>query len=318
VTALEDFAAAVGSEGPVSCAGGRTQWEVGGPLARGTREVVAPSGIVSHEPAEMIVRVRAGTTLGEMSAALARGGQRTSLEADDPARATVGGVLSVGHSGVRRLGWGPLRDSVLEVTAVNARGELIRSGAPLVKNVTGFDLCRLFVGCIGTLAIMGEVVLRCVPLPEVETWWKADDVDPFAVASRLYRPLSVLWDGRSTWVGIEGRRVDVDDQARRVLGSTFRPVEGPPLRPGGTRRSLPPASLRSVPELAGVSGDWLAEVGVGVVHCTRSAAAGFEEPAPPSPAVAGLHASLKERFDPDGRLNPGRSVLPQPAGVHSP
>ena len=66
------------------------------------------SGVVAHEPAEMIVRVRAGTAVDELQAAVGDGGQIVAIEADDPTRATVGGVLAVGQSGVRRLGRGPL------------------------------------------------------------------------------------------------------------------------------------------------------------------------------------------------------------------
>ncbi len=238
------FAAEVGPDGPVTVVGGRTQWTVGGLPVEGVREVAAPAGVVAHEPAEMIVRVRAGTALQDLQDAVGEGGQFVPLEAERPSDATVGGVLAVGRSGYRRLGLGPLRDSVLEMTAVSSRGDLIRSGAPLVKNVTGFDLCRLFVGSLGTLALTGEVVLRCRPLPQVETWYHGEDVDPFRLAAQLYRPMAVLWDGVCTWVGLAGYGVDVEEQARTVLGPRFRPAAGPPSRPGDLRRSLSPGALR--------------------------------------------------------------------------
>ena len=307
--AIEAFASAVGDpeSGPVTCVGGRTQWDLGGRLADGVREVSAPAGVVAHEPGEMIVRVRAGTTLAELGAATEVGGQFVALEADDPDRATVGGVLACGRSGRRRLGRGPVRDTVLEVTAVTAAGNVVRAGAPLVKNVTGFDLCRLLVGSYGTLAFMAEVVLRCQPRPEMERWWcdRSGATDPFALQAALYRPLAVLWDGTSTWVGLAGHRADVEDQSAALL-SGFEPVEGPPPVPS-VRRSLAPGALRSLPQLA-PSGGWVAEVGVGIVHCGADAAAAV----PVSPAGRGvveLHRRIKERFDPTGRLNPGRSPL---------
>lgn len=289
--------------------GGRTQWDVGGAAPPDVRELAAPAGVVAHEPAEMIVRVRAGTTLEELRATVHAGGQDIALEADDPTRATVGGILAVGRSGYRRLGAGPVRDAVLEITAVSARGELIRSGAPLVKNVTGFDLCRLLVGSLGTLALLAEAVLRCRPRVEVEAWWAAEGVDPFALADALYRPLSVLWDGTRTWVGLAGYEADVHGQADAVLGPSFHRVDGPPAGPGPVRRSRPPGALRSLPRELGAGGGWLAEVGVGVVHCTAPAATRM--PAPPAPAqkLVDLHHAIKERFDPAGRLNPGRCVL---------
>lgn len=304
---LERFAADVASDGPVCVVGGRTQWETGGTPAAGTRELRAPSGVVEHIPAEMIVRVRAGTRLGEMADALAAGGQRVALEG--PPDATVGGVVSVGQSGFRRLGLGPVRDAVLEVTAVNSRGELIRSGAPLVKNVTGYDLCRLLTGSLGTLALVAEVVLRCLPVPEIERWYVGETPDPFALSQALYRPLSVLWDGQRTWVGLSGFAVDVETQARLVLGDAFARVGGPPGVPGPARRSVPPGVLRQLPALVADEGAWLAEIGVGMVHCDPGSAAALGEGAPPAPGLVELHRRIKERFDPQGRLNPGREVL---------
>ncbi len=313
--ALRSFADQIGSEGPVAVAGGKTHWGVGGWPATGTKEVAAPVGVVAHEPAEMIVRVGAGTTLEELRSTVEEGGQFVALEADDPSKATVGGVLAVGLGGYRRLGWGPVRDSVLEMTSVTAGGEVLRSGAPLVKNVTGYDLCRLFVGSLGTLALTGEVVLRCRPIPEAETWWVGEGADPFAVAAGLYRPLSVLWNGIHTWVGLAGYRVDIEDQARTVLGRAFRPAERPPPLPGRLRRSLTPRDLRALPSTAGVDRPWLAQVGVGVVHCGEAAAERIGPVGPPSSGVWDLHRALKERFDPAGRLNPGRSVSGVAAGA---
>ena len=308
---LEAFASAVGPSDPVTCVGGRSQWEEGGEVDPGTREVSAPAGVVAHEPGEMIVRVRAGTSVADLHAATSVGGQFVALEADDPERATVGGVLACGHSGLRRLGWGPVRDAVLEVIAVDSTGALVHAGAPLVKNVTGFDLCRLFVGSVGTLALVAEVVLRCRPLPEVERWWSAEGVDPFAVFRSLYRPVAVLWDGVTTWVGLAGYRTDVEAQARAALQSPFEPVEAAPVAPGTARRSLPPGGLEALPERIGHSGRWLAEVGVGMVRCD-AAAGGCLDILRPSEVVVDLHRRVKDRFDPTGRLNHGRSPLRAP------
>lgn len=307
--AVTDFASAVGGAdaGPVTCVGGRTHWHLGGTVAVGAREVSAPAGVVAHEPGEMIVRVRAATTLAELAEATGVGGQFVALEAPDPHRATVGGALACGRSGLRRLGRGPVRDTVLEVTAVTADGRVVRAGAPLVKNVTGFDLCRLLVGSYGTLAFTAEVVLRCQPRPEMERWWcdRSGGSDPFTLLGALYRPLAVLWDGGAVWVGLAGHRADVEGQAQRLLAG-FEEVEGPPVPPG-RRRSVAPADLPGLAARA-PAGTWLAEVGVGVVHCDPPAADAVAV-TPASAGVVELHRRIKERFDPGGRLNPGRSPL---------
>jgi glycolate oxidase FAD binding subunit len=279
---------------------------------------------MSHQPDEMIVRVRAGTTMAALNGVLAEGGQMVPLDPLVPDRATVGGVLAVGHSGVRRLRYGPARDAVLEVRFVSARGELVKAGGPVVKNVTGYDLCRLLVGSLGTLGLLAEVVMRCQPLPTASRWFRSDPAglagvaglagasDPFDVASRLYRASSVLWDGASIWVLLEGDPDDVDAQAVGVLGPAFVEVAGPPelaLLPG--RLSLPPGRLCALPR-SPACGGWVAEVGVGTVHAADPAAvaAAMGEDWPPllAPRVADLHRALRHWFDPDGRLNPGRSV----------
>lgn len=288
---IAEFATEVGSSGPVVAVGARTQWHVGGEADPAAREVRAPAGVVEYEPAEMTVRLGAGTAVCELDDALAAHGQMCPLDPRDPA-ATVGGTLAVGHSGIRRLRYGHIRDLVLQVRYVAHDGTVVTAGGPTVKNVSGYDLVRLMVGALGTLGFLAEVTLRCLPLPEASRWLTGD-TDPFEVVGRLYRPSSVLWDGASTWVLLEGARDDVDAESGR---SGLEECDGPPALPRGGRESLRPGALRTL------SGDFVAEVGVGVVHRPHPVDA---DPV----ANRGLNEELKRRFDPSGRLNPGRSVL---------
>jgi glycolate oxidase FAD binding subunit len=309
---LARFAADVGHDDAICVAGGKTQWEVGGLPDEGTRELTAPAGIVFHHPAEMIVRVRAGTTVAELLAVTEPAGQTVPLDRADPDRATVGGVLSVGHSGIRRLRYGHIRDAVLEVRYVNSAGALVKAGGPVVKNVSGFDLCRLLVGSLGTLGQLADVVLRCTPIHASSRWFAGRGVDPFDVHARLFRPSSILWDGATTWVLLEGHPDDVQSQASDVLGERFGEVEGPPSLPVGPRSSARPSDLPALARVPSIDrGEplWIAEVGVGTVHGTLPEHARALVPEPQMSARAlRLCAEVKKRFDPYGRFNPGRSA----------
>ena len=295
MNALDTFAEEVGAEGPIVAVGGRTQFDVGGPVDANAREVRAPSGIVEHVAAEMTARVRAGTTVAELDDALGVHGQCVALPAWEGA--TVGGVVAVGHSGLRRLGWGPVRDAVLEVRYVSAEGRLVKGGGPTVKNVSGYDLPRLFVGSLGTLGVIAEVVLRTRPVPTCERWFTAEGVDPFELARRLYRVASVLWDGTTTWTLLEGHRTDVADQARAFELRGIDASAGPPLPKH--RWSVPPSELAAL--LDDGNGPFVAEVGVGVVHRTVPQPSRAVDP-----TIAALSERVKQAFDPTGRLAPGR------------
>jgi FAD/FMN-containing dehydrogenase len=166
----------------------------------------------------------------------------------------------------------------------------VRAGGPTVKNVTGYDLCRLLVGSLGTLAILAEVVLRTRPLPVSEGWFVGSPPPG-------HRPLSVLWDGERTWSLLAGHPDD-------VAAAGLQAADGrPPLDDLPHRWSLPVADL---PELVRDGhGPFVAELGVGVVHRAVP-----QPRRPVEPALRRVHERLKAAFDPATRLAPGRSVLP--------
>jgi glycolate oxidase FAD binding subunit len=280
---LLGFAEEVGSEGPVTVAGFGTR----GGAVPGVRTVTAPAGIRWVQADEMTVCCGAATPVDDVRAALAEVGQRVAL----PDGGTVGGALAVGRSGVRRLGDGPVRDTLLQAVYVSADGQLVQVGGPTVKNVSGFDLCRLLVGSRGTLGFIAEVVLRTKPLPAHSQWFRIATDAPDAVAAALFRPTSVLWDGTALWALLEGHPDDVAEAAR-VHG--LLPAD-PPSLPAGHTLVAP----RQVGELRG---RFVAEWGVGVVHGECS----LVPEVPPPPAA--LTQRLREQFDPRGRLNPGVDV----------
>jgi glycolate oxidase FAD binding subunit len=285
---LTELAEEIGSDGPVTIAGLATR---GGPVDD-VRPVMAPAGIDWFTPDEMTVQCGAGTPMEELDAALAEAGQTVAI----PPSGTVGGALAAGRSGIRRLGYGPVRDAVLQIRYVNSAGQIVKAGGPTVKNVSGFDLCRLLVGSWGTLGFFGEVILRTRPLSSFEQWFTTT-LDPDQLLRELYRPVSILWDGERCWVLLDGHPADVRAQAEAFQ---LMPGDPPPRLPSGGRWSVAPGELKTLPG----SGTFVAEVGVGIVH--------HEHPAPTrsvDPPVAELHRRIKARFDPAGRLNPGLDVL---------
>ena len=291
---LEAFAAEVGADGPVAVVGGRTHWTVGGLCSEETRLVEAPVGVREFDPADMTVRVGAGTLVEELDAALAEAGQRANLPLAPGS--TVGGVLAVGRDDVHALGRGRVRDALLEAVYVNDDGLLVKAGGPTVKNVSGFDLCRLLVGSLGTLGLLGEVILRTWPRPATELWLSGQ-CDLTELRRRLFWPSSILWDGQTAWVHLEGHESDVEAEADVARSLGCEPADGPPPLPAHR------ASIGAV-EAGSSSGRYLVQVGTGSAYVS--------EPCPvpePDPAVVALHRRLKAEFDPRGRLNPGRDPL---------
>lgn len=131
------------------------------------------AGITLHSPSELIISARAGTTIPDLEATLAKGGQGLISEPPDLSQllgvdgpATIGGIVAANLSGPRRVAWGATRDHVMGIRAVNGSAELIRSGGRVLKNVTGLDLCKLVSGSHGTLAVLTEVTLKVLPVAE--------------------------------------------------------------------------------------------------------------------------------------------------------
>lgn len=291
---LKSFATEVGSDGPVAVVGGRTHWEIGGHCPEETRLVRAPAGVRGFDPADMTIRVGAGTPVVELDAALAEAGQRANLPVLPGA--TVGGVLAVGRDDLHALGRGRLRDALLEAVYVADNGRLVKAGGPTVKNVSGFDLCRLLVGSLGTLGLLGEVILRTWPRPAAQQWL-AGPCDPAELRRRLYWPSSILWDGQMTWVHLEGHQSDVESEAELAGSLGCEPTDGPPSLPA---HRVPTGAL----EAGQSTGGYLVQIGTGMAYVS--------EPRPdpdPDAAVVTLHQRLKSEFDPRGRLNPGRDPL---------
>lgn len=127
------------------------------------------SGVISYEPSELVVTVRAGTRLAELEALLASQGQCLPFEPPHfGPHATVGGMVASGLNGPARASVGAVRDFLLGVVLLNGRGERLTFGGQVMKNVAGYDVSRLMAGAMGTLGVLLEVSLKVLPLAPAE------------------------------------------------------------------------------------------------------------------------------------------------------
>ncbi len=141
-----------------------------------TLDLSGLSGVTLYEPEELVLSARAGTPIAEIEALVAAKNQQLAFEPMDYGpllgglanRGTLGGVLATNISGPRRIKAGAARDHFLGFVAVSGRGESFKSGGRVVKNVTGYDLCKLMAGSWGTLAVLTDVTIKTLPRPETE------------------------------------------------------------------------------------------------------------------------------------------------------
>jgi glycolate oxidase FAD binding subunit len=149
--------------------GRAAQWDA-------TLDLSQLSGVTLYEPEELVLSAKAGTPLSEIETLVAASKQELAFEPMDygpllgqaAGGATIGGVLAGNLSGPRRIKAGAARDHFLGVSAVSGRGEVFKSGGRVVKNVTGYDLCKLIAGSWGTLAVMTDVTIKTLPKAETE------------------------------------------------------------------------------------------------------------------------------------------------------
>ena len=122
--------------------------------------------VVDYPARDMTITVEAGLRIDRLAEVLRVEGQRLPIDVSQSDRATLGGALATNTSGPRRFGYGTFRDYVIGLTAMTAEGRVFHSGGRVVKNVAGYDLCKLLVGSLGTLAVVTQVTLKLKPLPE--------------------------------------------------------------------------------------------------------------------------------------------------------
>jgi glycolate oxidase FAD binding subunit len=248
--------AAIASEQPLEIIGHGTRRQIGQPMAtNAVLDISALNAVTSYEPNELIITVQAGAPLADVLSLIDSKNQQFAFEPADTSAllgvsgsGTIGGMIGAGLAGPRRIKAGGVRDHLLGAHAVSGFGDSFKTGGRVVKNVTGYDLCKLLTGSWGTLAVMTEVTLKVMPRPESERTLMLSGLDdlaanramttalgsPFDVSGAAHLPNSAFRstggtlagvgpEGRSiTLLRLEGIAASVADRANS-LGKTLAP-----------------------------------------------------------------------------------------------
>jgi len=339
---------------PLRLRGGGTKDWYGQALNGEILDTRAYSGIVAYEPTELVITARCGTPLAEIEALLAQHHQMLAFEPPRYAGATIGGVVASALSGPRRASAGAVRDFVLGAVLMDGRGEALRFGGQVMKNVAGYDVARLLAGSMGTLGLILEVSLKVLPVPpgEASLRFALGEIDALrrlnewggqplpisascwhqgvlslrlsgahAAVAAAQRKLGgeAMADGPQFWAALRDQthsyfsggslwRLSVPSAASAIILRGEQLIEW-----GGAQRWLKTAD----DEAAGSDSGGCAEERAGSIRRTVAAAGGHATLFrcadkrvgvfhPLAPAVANIHARLKQSFDPAGIFNPGR------------
>lgn len=228
----------IGSAIPLAIRGGGTRAGLGRPTqTQATLSSAGLTGITLYEPAEMVIGARAGTPLAEVRKTLAERGQMLPFEPMDHrplfgsgGEPTIGAVAAGNISGPRRINAGAARDSLIGIRLVNGKGEAIKSGGRVMKNVTGLDLVKLVAGSHGTLGFLTEVIFRVLPVPErivTLCWHGLSDSDavillsralgsPFEPFAAAHLPAGIAGEAARTLLRLENFSVSIDYRAAEL------------------------------------------------------------------------------------------------------
>ena len=256
-TTAAEVAEIVAAGRPLEVVSGGTKRSVG--RVRGAEAVLslaALNQVVDYAPEELVLTAQPGVSIATLEALVAAHGQMLPFEPPHLERllgadgqATLGGVLAANLSGPRRIRAGAARDHVLGIAAVTGRGEIIKAGGRVVKNVTGYDLSKLIAGSWGTLAVLTEVTIKVLPAPRAEASLLLSGLDArracAAMALAMNAPLEVSAvahlpheaDGAVTAFRLEGFAASVAARSES-LASLLRAYGTPEILDPGLSRAL--------------------------------------------------------------------------------
>ncbi len=329
---------------PLCIRGGGTKDFYGGPVHGYKLNTSDYRGIVAYEPTELVITARAGTPLAEVEAALREKGQMLAFEPPHFGEgSTLGGNVAAGLSGPRRPYAGAVRDFVLGVRILDGKGDDLKFGGQVMKNVAGYDVSRLMAGSLGTLGVLLEVSLKVLPLPAAETTLllKCGEAEAISLMNKwAAQPLPITataYRDGDLGVRLSGARVAVDAATKKIGGAPVAPAQAERFWTGVREHADPffalsgplwRLSVKSTTPSLDIPGQQLIEWG-GALRWLKSYAdaksirdavarsgghatlfrggdrsKGVFHPLPP--VLMKLHCNLKQAFDPAGILNPGR------------
>ncbi len=343
---LQEFKAriaeAAAAKAPLRIRGGGSKDWYGQALQGEVFDTRAYRGIVAYDPTELVITARCGTPLAEIEAELA---ERNQMLAFEPPHfgpdSTIGGVVASGLSGPRRQAVGAVRDFVLGVTLMAGRGDVLRFGGQVMKNVAGYDVSRMLTGSLGTLGLILEVSLKVLPKPFFETTLRLSMGEAQAI-EQLNRwggqplPISAsAWHDGVLAVRLSGAQAAVKAAVEKIGGEQV--ADAAPLWAAlrdqtdgffaGSSANLWRLSVPSVTPPLGLKGEQLIEWGGAQRWLKTDAAATVVRRAaeqagghatlyrgdksagvfhPLAPAIAAIHRHLKNAFDPSAIFNRGR------------
>lgn len=311
-----------------------------------TLKVAGHSGVLNYEPTELVITARAGTPLHEIEKLLADNGQMLPFEPPAFAdSATIGGTIACNLSGPRRAYSGAARDFLLGCKLINGKGEMLTFGGEVMKNVAGYDVSRLMAGAMGTLGVLLEVSLKVLPTAEMESTQlfhcsATEALDKMHAWSQTPLPLSASsFHDSILRVRLSGATEAVKAAIDTVGGETmpdsghyWHQLKEQQMAFFTTEKPLWRISLASDIESLGLPADydeddclyewggalrWLkSDVPAEVIQRAAAAVEGhaslFRHEGhsgrfqPLSPGLMRIHQNLKQAFDPENILNPGK------------
>ena len=224
------------NETPLNISGSGSKAFLGNPVQGQAIDVTGHRGIVEYDPRELVLTARSGTTLREIEAVLAEAGQMLAFEPPHfgpigTLDATLGGTIACALSGPRRPYSGSARDFVLGCKMLNGRGEMLRFGGQVMKNVAGYDASRLMAGAQGTLGVLLEVSLKVLPRPAASTTVTRICGAAGAISSMtelLGKPLPVdgaCFHGEQLYIRISGSAQAVREARSKIAGDVLPDAE---------------------------------------------------------------------------------------------